>query len=395
MGTSCSILRRCCARRRQAVSGDLEQPAEIGNRLQVVLTGNELEQPVLWTGHLSGSRLQTVAFSVRVLPRGVPRDTDLVKATPSGQDCAICLSTITEECVRTGCGHYFHDECMEQYLAVHRKQRLLEEPRCPVCRTSLHVPAPVEATASSGRRIKVTEVPSVGALCHFDRSYTFQSLGDFVRPGMLYVLTSNEDRKTPASKVMWTLATGRNIVVHLNFRSDEHAIRAGSWLRSQGWNRNLSMRSTVSTGIPNGPYAGPVFTQSFAPGKIQLMGSNTWEGVYFVFIELLEMPEVVAEAEAAQADTVPAELVQAEPVREDSTGTHQEETHPQVDASHSPSHASEATSPNSPVQNEQADLHISTLSDLVPPEEASILTIHAATLGTPAWASADAQERSD
>ena len=39
---------------------------------------------------------------------------------------------------------------------------------------------------------------------------------------MLYVMTSNEDRKTPRDRVMWTLESTRSITVHLNFRSESH-----------------------------------------------------------------------------------------------------------------------------------------------------------------------------
>merc|ERR1712118_275089 len=63
---------------------------------------------------------------------------------------------------------------------------------------------------------------------------------------------------------------------------------ASAWLRSGGWRRNPTLRSTVSTGFPRGVYSGPVFSRTSAAGRIELMGSNTWEGVYFVFVEIQE-----------------------------------------------------------------------------------------------------------
>lgn len=144
----------------------------------------------------------------------------------------------------------------------------------------------------SGRPIDVISVPDVGRPCHLDRHYVFRSLGGFNKPGMLYVITSNEDRKTPATEVMWILETKTKVIVHINFRSDDHLAatmgRRGrdDWLSSNGWERNERMASTVSSGVPNGPYSGPVFSKAFeADATIRLMGSNTWEGTYFVFVE--------------------------------------------------------------------------------------------------------------
>ena len=220
--------------------------------------------------------------------------------------------------------------------------------KCPMCRGAVHAPLPVEARAMSGRPIDVISVPDVGRPCHLDRHYVFRSLGGFNKPGMLYVITSNEDRKvlcglhpppspsslhspphtssralqTPATEVMWILETKTKVIVHINFRSDDHLAatmgRRGrdDWLSSNGWERNERMASTVSSGVPNGPYSGPVFSkvrtathapttaitppprrtpielcpprppQAFeADATIRLMGSNTWEGTYFVFVE--------------------------------------------------------------------------------------------------------------
>ena len=121
---------------------------------------------------------------------------------------------------------------------------------------------------------------------------------------------------------------------------------AEGWLASGGWEINPRLRSPVSSGVPNGPcvrrdsnarlerttrthdsnarlertcldracvecskssalpakadteryhrlfdatrgrYSGPVYSKACEPGRLNLMGSNTWEGTYFVFIDL-------------------------------------------------------------------------------------------------------------
>merc|ERR1712054_450443 len=144
----------------------------------------------------------------------------------------------------------------------------------------------VQAVASSGRPITVTAVPGVGQRCHLDRGYTFTDLGDFKQPNMLYLMTSNSDKSTPASQVMWSLHTAVPVTVHINFRSQQHAAAAKAWLQAQGWGLNLLTRSTVSTGIPNGPYSGPVYSKQCTAGQIDLMGSNCKEGTYLVFVEI-------------------------------------------------------------------------------------------------------------
>ena len=98
--------------------------------------------------------------------------------------------------------------------------------------------------------------------------------------------------QTPMTEAMWVLECKSPVVVHLNFRSDAHLAatmasrgREG-WLSTDGWERNTERESTVSTGVPNGPYSGPVFSKAYGAGStVRLMGSNTWEGVYFVFVE--------------------------------------------------------------------------------------------------------------
>jgi len=206
---------------------------------------------------------------------------------PPNEDCPICLAPLDDECVKTPCQHHFHEDCLNDYFVRTREPG--KRASCPLCRGPVHVPLPVEATASSGLPIEVVPVPPVGGRCHFDRQYTFRSLGGFTFPGTLYVMTCNDDRKTPATDIMWTLRTTVAVTVYLNFRSDGHAFGPAGiqqWLARDGWQRNHDIKSTVSTGYPNGPYYGPVFSRSFEAGEnVQLMGSNCWEGTYFVFVE--------------------------------------------------------------------------------------------------------------
>ena len=125
---------------------------------------------------------------------GDSREMVIESVEPREEDCPVCLSSLSDECVKTPCGHYFHKRCLEQYFVVAREPG--KRARCPLCRGALHAPLPVEASASSGRAIEVASVPRPGAMCHLDRAYTFRSLGGFAsKPNMLYVITPNEDRK--------------------------------------------------------------------------------------------------------------------------------------------------------------------------------------------------------
>lgn len=105
---------------------------------------------------------------------------------------------------------------------------------------------------------------------------------------MLYLLTSNDDRHTAASQVMWVLEAHVPCTIFINYRSERHVVDGGAeeWLAAKGFERNPAMRSSSSSGVPNGPYAGPVFQKVCQPGRLELMGSATWEGTYFVFIQI-------------------------------------------------------------------------------------------------------------
>jgi hypothetical protein len=113
-------------------------------------------------------------------------------------------------------------------------------------------------------------------------------MGDFAnRPGILYLKTSNDDKNTPAASVMWTLDVDGPSRVYLNFRGESHVSSVSHWLEEEDWQLS-TMKTTVSTGIPNWLYWGPVYSKEFEEGKIELRGSNCPLGTYFVFLELLE-----------------------------------------------------------------------------------------------------------
>ena len=201
------------------------------------------------------------------------------------EECSICLAPLGS-CITTPCGHHFHAACLEHYFNTSRQPG--QRSRCPYCRCSVHAPLPVEVRATSGRPIEAIAVPARGGRCHFDRTYCFLSLGDFARPGMLYLLSCNEDRKTPATEVMWVLELSVPCTIHLNYRSSQHVAmgQQEAWLAASGFAPNGGMRSPSSTGVPNGPYSGPTFSRVCQPGTVHLMGSACWEGAYFAFIEL-------------------------------------------------------------------------------------------------------------
>merc|ERR1719301_306520 len=101
----------------------------------------------------------------------------------------------------------------------------------------MKAPQAIEARSTSGRYIEVLdEVPRAGDRCHFDRNYRFISLGGFAsRPSMLYLMTSNEDKRTPVESVMWILETTVPVIVYLNFRSSRHLTTTGvlRWLKAE------------------------------------------------------------------------------------------------------------------------------------------------------------------
>ena len=245
------------------------------------------------SSHAFLSRLFNPSNSRPVTPQ---MDVDLRTVPPRPeQECPICMDTLSEEVVETQCGHHFHERCLMTYVLSYARQPGGASARCPLCRGLMRVPMPVEATSSSGRPIEVTSMPERGSRCHFDRRYQFLSLGEFEsKPtgSLLYVCTSNEDRKTPSDRVMWTLTiSAPPVTVYLNFRSEEHVecSEATPWLSRDGWQREALQGSTSSGQIRDRmiEFNGPVFSKLIqTSSQLELMGSNTWQGTYFVFIEL-------------------------------------------------------------------------------------------------------------
>ncbi|KAG8461918.1 hypothetical protein KFE25_013937 [Diacronema lutheri] len=243
---------------------------------------------VLATAQRFVSQAFDSARAQHALANGAPAPLLLEDATPSEEDCAICLCALASGVSRTPCGHLFHRRCVESWLVSTCAPG--GRAHCPLCRADMHAALPVDASASSGSTIELIAVPPVGALCHWDRPYHFESLGSFAeRAHTLYLMACNDDRRTSSSAVMWTLHLRVGATVFVNFRSEErHLLASGAerWLRVGGWARDESIVSPVSTGFPNGPYAGPTFSRRCAPGTVELMGSNCWEGTFFVFVEL-------------------------------------------------------------------------------------------------------------
>jgi len=166
-----------------------------------------------------------------------------------------------------------------------------EEEAAPVELTIMRLSGPpITVEATSRREIKLLDgVPSGGSRCHLDRSYRFISLGDFAgKDRMRYLMTSNDDKNMTNSAVMWKISVMVPVVVYLNFRSESHVQNTGAtrWLQDGGWTLCPDMKSTVSTGVPHGPYSGPIYSKAADHGDIEMMGSNCSEGTYFVFVEV-------------------------------------------------------------------------------------------------------------
>ena len=189
------------------------------------------------------------------------------------------------------------------------------------------------AQASSGRAINVIKgVPLVGDLPFTDRSYTFTTMGSFggdlrggtsasataaswntgnARP-MYYVQPANDDKNIPANTVMWTLNVPVPVTIYLDFWggdtrkivmlfsvcravrlanpksitiADVNTLGLKDWLLSPTtqWVRQLDESGTAFT--PNyGP--GPVFSQTFPAGTIEIMGNGgNGHGTFYLFVE--------------------------------------------------------------------------------------------------------------
>lgn len=61
-------------------------------------------------------------------------DLELRKAAAAGDVCCVCLSTMTNNVKKVGCGHIFHASCLREVV---ERARALEAAKCPLCRASL------------------------------------------------------------------------------------------------------------------------------------------------------------------------------------------------------------------------------------------------------------------
>jgi hypothetical protein len=46
--------------------------------------------------------------------------------TPLDEECIICLSIISEDCIELECGHIYHDECIKRWFEI--------KSSCTICR---------------------------------------------------------------------------------------------------------------------------------------------------------------------------------------------------------------------------------------------------------------------
>ena len=68
---------------------------------------------------------------------------------------------------------------------------------------------------------------------------------------------------------MWELTVDTDATVYLNFRSENHVamtVRQKNSLLDREWALLPDFQSAVSTGAPNGPYSGPVYSKARKQG---------------------------------------------------------------------------------------------------------------------------------
>ena len=147
----------------------------------------------------------------------------------------------------------------------------------------------MEVISSSGREINVMPVVNEGDLPFTDRSYTFTTLGSFAGTSMYYIQPANNDKDTASNSVMWTINVPVPVTVYLDFwGGDTHTDTTGvaDWLQTptSQWVRQTDMDGTAFT--PNyGP--GPVFSQTFPAGTIEIMGNGGGgHGTFYLFVEV-------------------------------------------------------------------------------------------------------------
>ena len=79
------------------------------------------------------------------------------------------------------------------------EEESLRQAQATLARTRL------EWHSTTGRRLGLRALPYAGDVCHYDREYTFLSLGGFAQltPRPVILMASNDDRQTPRTQLMW------------------------------------------------------------------------------------------------------------------------------------------------------------------------------------------------
>eukprot|EP01043_Picozoa_sp_COSAG02_P018093 COSAG02_NODE_835_length_16654_cov_52.747569_9_plen_2865_part_01 len=146
----------------------------------------------------------------------------------------------------------------------------------------------VTVQASSGRDIKVLSAPPALRDRPFtDRSYTFTSMGSFAGTGMHFVQPPNNDKNTPSNRVMWTLTVDVPVTIYLDVWS---RVNTPSWLlaSTSQWVHETTMEGTTFS-HHEARTPGRVFSQSFPPGTIEIMGNNgRGRGTFYIFVDGLQ-----------------------------------------------------------------------------------------------------------
>ena len=150
----------------------------------------------------------------------------------------------------------------------------------------------VTLESTSGRTITIETLQSHTGAFH-DRSYTFESLGDF--QGKTFIKYSNDDKATSHDHVMTKLRTTEPVTVFI-VKLANHGL---SWLAQEGYSQ------TSHTGVrfsgqretrhkewdpelhnPTDVFElSQVFSKTFAAGTINLPGNNGGDGSFLTFME--------------------------------------------------------------------------------------------------------------
>eukprot|EP00405_Crypthecodinium_cohnii_P019996 CAMPEP_0206475070 /NCGR_PEP_ID=MMETSP0324_2-20121206/33862_1 /ASSEMBLY_ACC=CAM_ASM_000836 /TAXON_ID=2866 /ORGANISM="Crypthecodinium cohnii, Strain Seligo" /LENGTH=276 /DNA_ID=CAMNT_0053950361 /DNA_START=94 /DNA_END=921 /DNA_ORIENTATION=- len=276
MGCAQSISGLCCPCRSKSPSSNGKFPRLLSPGWQSLLScgggASRLERKKLWTE----AGIDKTRLVVRLLSGNILYEEDAVFDTRLAEVLERCCSILQCNSTPDYVQLIFDGEEGPTDVSAYLGQVAVPKVGEDVGMTLIRLPGPpVQVVATSGRPIAITDVPSVHDYCHFDRNYHFLSLGSFAkRPNVRYLKTSNEDKRMSASTVMWRLTFTVDATVYLNFRSRRHVTSTGAadWLQEQGFKLAGEVNSVVSTGVPNGPYEGPVYKKGVTPGACDLMG---------------------------------------------------------------------------------------------------------------------------